>query len=68
MVAVLVARAIAEVLPFTIHFDELGRHTLYVTVQEGLPGVACVGNSMPDTALRACSISKDGVLVGPNDA
>ena len=29
--------AIAEVLPFTIHFDELGRHTLYVTVQEGRP-------------------------------
>jgi len=29
--------AIAEILPFTIHFDELGRHTLYVTVQEGLP-------------------------------
>jgi hypothetical protein len=29
--------AIAKVLPFTIHFDELGRHTLYVTVQEGLP-------------------------------
>jgi hypothetical protein len=29
--------AIAQVLPFTIHFDELGRHTLYVTVQEGLP-------------------------------
>jgi hypothetical protein len=29
--------AIAEVLPFTIHFDELGRHTLYVTVREGQP-------------------------------
>jgi hypothetical protein len=29
--------AIARVLPFTIHFDELGRHTLYVTVQEGRP-------------------------------
>ncbi len=29
--------AISQVLPFTIHFDELGRHTLYVTVQEGLP-------------------------------
>ena len=29
--------AIGEILPFTIHFDELGRHTLYVTVQEGLP-------------------------------
>jgi hypothetical protein len=29
--------AIAKVLPFTIHFDELGRHTLYITVREGKP-------------------------------
>ena len=29
--------AIADVLPFTIHFDELGRHTLYITLREGLP-------------------------------
>lgn len=30
-------RAIATQLPFTIHFDELGRHTLYVAVQDGQP-------------------------------
>ncbi len=30
-------RAVGEVLPFTIHFDELGRHTLYVALQEGHP-------------------------------
>ncbi len=28
---------IAQRLPFTIHFDEIGRHTLYVTLQDGEP-------------------------------
>ncbi|MCH2142255.1 MAG: hypothetical protein MK077_04575 [Phycisphaerales bacterium] len=30
-------RAIGEKLPFTIHFDELGRHTLYVALEDGKP-------------------------------
>ncbi len=29
--------AISKILPFTIHFDELGRHTLYVLVKEERP-------------------------------
>jgi hypothetical protein len=29
--------AISKLLPFTIHFDELGRHTLYVLLREGQP-------------------------------
>ena len=29
--------AIANVLPFTIHFDELGRHTLYISIRDDKP-------------------------------
>ena len=57
--------AIAQVLPFTIHFDELGRHTLYVTVQEGLPlGVLHVRSERGRYGLTeiAWSLNLDGQI------
>ena len=57
--------AIAQVLPFTIHFDELGRHTLYVTVQEGLPlGVLHVRSERGRYGLSeiAWSLTLDGQI------
>jgi len=57
--------AIAQVLPFTIHFDELGRHTLYVTVQEGLPlGVLHVRSERGRYGLTeiAWSLTLDGQI------
>jgi len=57
--------AIAEILPFTIHFDELGRHTLYVTVQEGLPlGVLHVRSERGRYGLTeiAWSLNLDGQI------
>ena len=59
--------AIAQVLPFTIHFDELGRHTLYVTVQEGLPlGVLHVRSERGRYGLVeiAWSLNLDGQITG----
>ena len=59
--------AIAQVLPFTIHFDELGRHTLYVTVQEGLPlGVLHVRSERGRYGLTeiAWSLNLDGQITG----
>jgi hypothetical protein len=57
--------AIAQDLPFTIHFDELGRHTLYVTVQEGLPlGVLHVRSERGRFGLTeiAWSLTLDGQI------
>ena len=57
--------AIAKVLPFTIHFDELGRHTLYITVQEGLPlGVLHVRSERGRYGLSeiAWSLTLDGQI------
>ena len=57
--------AIAEILPFTIHFDELGRHTLYVTVQAGLPlGVLHVRSERGRYGLTeiAWSLNLDGQI------
>jgi hypothetical protein len=59
--------AISQVLPFTIHFDELGRHTLYVTVQEGLPlGVLHVRSERGRYGLTeiAWSLNLDGQITG----
>ena len=57
--------AIAKVLPFTIHFDELGRHTLYITVLEGLPlGVLHVRSERGRYGLTeiAWSLNLDGQI------
>jgi len=58
---------IAETLPFTIHFNELGRHTLYVVLDDALPlGLVHVRSERGRYGLIeiAWSLDLEGRIVG----